>query len=307
MRAKIIAVAVVVASVAAVAFVQQRKTGAQAEPAQLLVGLYAPSAAFPDNAARLAYVQGLAKAIQTATGIPTTGKAYTKLGDLTGAKPDFAVVDGLCVAAKSPGTVLAVAAIGGDTKQGWALWSRGDKLDALKGKKLAYVKTGCRDSDFIDNAMLRGEVKSGVWFGGLVEKVDVAAAVATVRDVKQADAVFAPASLAKGLSKVIDTGVVPTPAFVQANKAVPAATAQKVQSAVLAYAAAGGGIDGWRAAAQGGYQGLATRMGGRNKRPVMTPPDKVDINDQDVIVVPQSPTEQAGVKQHFWEPPAKRQ
>lgn len=297
------AIALIVAGV--VMETGRRKTGAQAAPTQLNVAIYAPSAAFADAAARLSYVQGLAKQIQTATGIPTTGKAYVRMGDLTAAKPDFAIIDGLCVAAKSPGTLLAVAKVGGGSTQAWALFSRGDKLDALAGKKLVYVKTGCRDADFMDNAMLRSEIKTAGYFSGLIDKADVAAAVATVRDFKQADAVFAPSSQAKGLTKLIDTGSVPTPGFVQINGKLPAATVKAASGAVLSFGAQGG-IDGWLAASQAEYKSLAGRLGARTKRPVFAQPDRVDINDQDVIVVPQSPTEQATVKQHFWEPPAKR-
>ena len=64
----------------------------------------------------------------------------------------------------------------------------------------------------------------------------------------------------------------------------------------------GGGIDGWRAAAQAGYAGLGGRMGARVKRPVFVAPDIVRLDDQDVLVVPASKYEQATVKQHFWEP-----
>src|SRR6478752_3792384 len=84
--------------------------GAQAyadDPKELTVGIYAPSVAFADSSARLSYVQGLAKAIEDKTGIKTTGKAYIRLSDLTSAKPDFAILEGLCIAAKSPGDVLA--------------------------------------------------------------------------------------------------------------------------------------------------------------------------------------------------------
>ena len=147
MRTMSIIAATVLAAVA-LAVAAPAVAGAQTPPAQLTVGMYAPTAAFADSGARLAYVQGLAKAIQTKTGIPTTGKAYVRLGDLVAAKPDFAIIDGLCIAAKSPGQVLATASIGGDTTQAWALFSRGgEDLPKLKGKKLAYVKMECRDAD----------------------------------------------------------------------------------------------------------------------------------------------------------------
>jgi hypothetical protein len=277
---------------------------AQTAPESLTVAMYAPAAAFSDSSSRLAYMQGLAKAVQQKTGVPTVGKIYVRLGDLTAAKPDFAIIDGQCLAAHSPNVgvqILASAVVAGDVAQPWALYTRGgESLATLRGKKLVYVKTGCRDSEFLDNAMLDGEVKTAAFFGALVDKPDVTGAVLTVRDYKAADAVFAPATGARGLTKVYDAGPVPNSGFV-AMKPFPAALMDGVRDAVLGYGG-GGGIDGWRAAAQGGYQALGARMGARTKRPIFAAPDVVRLDDQDVVVVPASKYEQATVKSHFWEP-----
>jgi hypothetical protein len=269
---------------------------------QLTVGLYAPAAAFADSSARLAYVQGLAKAIQQKTGLPTVGRAYVRLGDLTTAKPDLAIVDGQCLAGGAMGQILATATLGGDTAPAWALYARGtDTLAGLKGKKLAYVRTGCRDNEFLDNAMLGGEVKAQSYFGALVDKPDVSGAVLAVRDYKQADAVFAPAAQAKGLTKVFDVGTIPAPGFVVLSKTLPAPVVEQVKDAVLGYGG-GGGIDGWKAASQQGYAALSGRMGARLRRPVFAAPDVVRVDDQDVLVVPTSKFAEAPVRQHFWEP-----
>ena len=278
----------------------------QNEP--MTVAMYAPAAAFPDSSARLAYVQGLARAIQQKTGVPTSGKAFVRLGDLLAAKPDFAIIDGQCIAARqgTSGTLLATAVIGGDLTQPWGLYSRGAPgpsdvgLANLKGKKLVYAKTGCRDSDFLDNAMLDGEIKTEAFFGALDDKADVAAAVLTVRDYKAADAVFAPSSQARGLTRVYEAGPVPNPGFV-ALKSHPAAFLDGVKEAVLSYGS-GGGIDGWRAAAPGAYSALGARLAGRSKRLVFAPPEVVRLDDADVLVLPASRWDQATVKQHFWEP-----
>jgi hypothetical protein len=276
---------------------------AQQAPATLNVAIYAPSAAFTDSAARSAYIQGLAKAIQTKTGIPTVGKAYVRLSDLRSAKPDFAIIEGQCLAAGAPGPVLATASINGSTSQAWALFSRGDQFAGLRGKKLAYMDTGCKDIDFLDNAMLDSEAKVKAHFAGLVGKPDAAGAVAAVRDYKQADAVFAPANQGRGLTKLFDSGSVPNPGFVQLNKGVPQGISSNVQAAVLAYSA-NLGIDGWKAAAS--YAGLAGQMNPRVKRPIFAVPEVVRIEDQDVLLLPQSKYDQAGVRQHFWQPAAKR-
>ncbi|HKA91720.1 MAG TPA: hypothetical protein VKE22_28850 [Haliangiales bacterium] len=271
---------------------------------QLNVGLYAPAAAFADSSARLAYVQGLAKAIQQKTGLATVGRAYVRLADLTAVKPELAVIDGQCLAGGAMGQVLATATLGGDTAPAWGLYARGaDNLAGLKGKKLAYVRTGCRDNDFLDNAMLGGEVKAQSYFGSLVDKPDVSGAVLAVRDYKQADAVFAPAAQAKGLTKVFDVGPVPAPGFVVLAKGLPAPVLEQVKDAVLGYGG-GGGIDGWKAASQQGYTVLSGRMAPRTRRPVFAAPEVVRVDDQDVLVVPTSKFAEAPVRQHFWEPTA---
>ncbi len=276
---------------------------AQQGEQQLTVAMYAPAAPFADSSARLAYMQGLAKAIQQKLNVPTSGKIYVRLADLMASKPDFAIIDGQCLAARSPGPILAAAVSGGDVNQPWALFARGNEsLASLKGKKLVYVHTGCRDAEFLDNAMLDGELKTQSYFGAVIEKPDLGGALATVRDYKAAEAVFAPTAQARGLSKVYDAGQVPNAGFV-ALRAFPNATMEAVRDAVLGYGG-GGGIDGWRAAAQTSYTGLGGRMAARIKRPVFATPDVVRLDDQDVMVLPQWRWEQATVKQHFWEPAA---
>jgi hypothetical protein len=283
--------------------VPARDVGAQQAPAQLTVALYAPSAAFRDSAARSAYVQGLAKAIQNKTGVPTTGKAYVRYSDLKSAKPDFAIIEGQCLAVGAPGPVLATAQIGASTSQSWALFSRGDNFMGLRGKKLAFMDTGCRDSDFLDNAMLDSEAKTKAHFAAMISKPDAYGAVETVRSYKQADAVFAPVTQGAGLTKIFETGQVPNPGFVQMNKNVSAGVASNVQAAVLAYGA-DQAIQGWKAAAS--YAGLSGQMSARIKKPVFAVPVPVRIDDQDVVVIPQSKYEQATIRQHFWQPSEKR-
>ncbi len=297
------------AGVAGVAVTEHDARAQQAPPDQLNVALYAPAASFADSSARLAYVQGLAKAIAQKTGVPTTGKAYVRLGDLMAAKPDFAVIDGQCLATKLPGTLLAVGVTGGDVSQPWALFVRsGDSFPSLKGKKLAYVKTGCRDGEFIDNAMLDGEIKSNAYFGSLVDKPDAPGAVASVRDYRAADAVFAPAGQGKGLTKLYDAGGVPNPGFVALSTRLAGNVVDDVKAAVLGYGGGGGsGIDSWRPAAAAAYGTLGTRMGARTKRGVLIAPDVVRLDDQDVLLVPVSKFETATVRQHFWEPTAGEQ
>ncbi len=266
----------------------------------LSVAIYAPSVSFSDSGARLAFVQGLARAIERKTGIPTTGKAYVRFGDLAAARPDFAILDALCIAARSPGEVLATASIGGAVAQRWALYARERSFAALAGKKLAVVATGCRDADFVDHAMLASEVAAGSFFGALIDKPDVTGAVAAVKDFKTVDAVFAPASAARGLTRVFEAAEVPNPGFVALSRRLPRATIDRVRDAVLAHGA-GAGIAGFRAPAS--YAALAGRLAARPKRALFAAPEPVRLDDTDVLVVPRGEPRVAPVGHHFWEPP----
>jgi TRAP-type uncharacterized transport system substrate-binding protein len=71
---------------------------AVAQPSKLTVGIYAPSVEFGTAQQRLTYVQSLAKAIETNTGIKTEAQSFASLGALKSGKVDFAIIDGQCYA-----------------------------------------------------------------------------------------------------------------------------------------------------------------------------------------------------------------
>jgi hypothetical protein len=278
----------------------------QPAPSKLVVGIYAPSVEFGTSQQRLEYVQGLAKAIEAQTGVKTEAKSFASFSALKGAGVDFAILDAQCYAGNLGWNVLANARIGDGTSRGWALYASGaSSMQELKGKKLAYVQTGCNDNAFIDNAMLESEVDAA-FFSGRVGKPDVTAAVAEVASYKGAQAVFAPSGAQKGLSKLFDTGSVPNPAFVQINGKVPSATASSVGKAVTSFGG-GGAIGGWSSPSKGPYQGLNGRMGRVVKRGVFAAPDPVRFDVKDVLVEPASLNEAAApdVDLHFEEPPTR--
>jgi hypothetical protein len=277
----------------------------QPAPSKLVVGIYAPSVEFGTSQQRLDYVQGLAKAIEAQTGVKTEGKSFASFSALKGAGVDFAILDAQCYATNLGWNVLANAKIGDGTSRSWALFADAGSMQALKGKKLAYVQTGCNDNAFIDNAMLESEVDAG-FFAARVGKPDLTAAVAEVASYKGAQAVFAPSGSQKGLPKVFDTGAVPNPAFVQINGKVPSSTVTSVGTAVTRFGG-GGAISGWASPSKGAYQGLAGRMGKVVKRSVFAPPSPVRFEVKDVLVEPTSLNETAlpDVDIHFEDPPPR--
>jgi hypothetical protein len=282
---------------------------AQPAPQKITIGIYAPSVEFGTAQARLAYVQGLAKAVEQNTGIKTDAQSYASLGALKKDAVDFAIIDGQCYATNLSYKLLAAANIGGGTSRAWALFAvsgnAGD-LPALKGKKLAFVNTGCNDAGFVDNAMLESEVDSA-FFGSRVGKPDLSAAIAEVASYKTAQAVFAPSSGAKGLTKLFDTGNVPNPAFVDLGGKLPAATVEKVSSAVLGYGG-GGAIASWQKGDTASYRSLAGRLGRVTKQGVLVAPELVRIDAKDVLSEPATlkDTAMADVRHHFLRSPGAR-
>jgi hypothetical protein len=278
----------------------------QSAPDKLIIGIFAPTVEFGTAQNRLAYVQGLARAIASNTGIETTAASFASLGALRKGNVDFAIVDGQCYSTNLGWRLLANANIGGGTARNWALFSSvGPDMQGLRGKKIAYVQMGCNDNGFLDNAMLESEVDTS-FFSSRVGKPDLTAAVAEVASYKGAQAVFAPVGAQKGLTKVFDTGQVPNPAFVQLNGKLSGSVADKVASAVVGYGGSGA-IAGWSGANKGTYQGLAGRMGRVIKKGIFAVPEPVRVEAKDVLVEPETLRDTAltEVRQHFERPPER--
>lgn len=279
---------------------------AAAQPQKLTIGIFAPTVEFGTAQARLAYTQGLAKAIEQSTGIKTEARSYATYAALKKDSVDFAIIDGPCVALSPNARLLATATVGGATTRAWALYSSvGDSMQSLKGKKLAFIALGCNDAGFVDNAMLESEVDAS-FFGSRVGEKDLTGAIASVTSYKTAQAVFAPVGSTKGLAKVFDAGAVPNPAFVALSQ-VPDATTDKVAAAVLAYGGSGA-IASWARPSREPYQAFAARLAPTKKTGVFATPEPVRIDSRDVLLDP--PTlKDAGsvtVRHHFVRQPGVR-
>jgi hypothetical protein len=282
-------------------------TASAQAPQKITIGIYAPTVEFGTAQARLAYAQGLAKAIEQNTGIKTEARSYANVAALKKDNVDYAIIDGPCYATNLGWKLLANANIGGTTRA-WALYSSaGDTMQALKGKKLVYVATGCNDNGFIDNAMLESEVDAGFW-GSRVGEKDLTGAIAAVTSYKTAQAVFAPVGASpKGLAKVFDTGAVPNPAFVDISGKQPAAITEKVAAAVVGFGGAGA-IAGWTKPSREPYQALAGRLGPVKKTGVFANPEPVRIDGKDILVDPPTLRDSANVavRHHFVRAPGSR-
>jgi len=281
---------------------------AAAQPAQTItIGIYAPSVEFGAAQARVAYVQSLAKAIEQNTGIQTSAQSYATVVALKKDNVDFAIIDGICYATNLSWRLLATATLGGGTTRAWALYSSaGDTMQSLKGKKLAFIATGCNDAGFIDNAMLESEVDPA-FFGARSGKTDLTAAIAEVAAYKAAQAVFAPVGSAKSLTKVFDTGLVPNPAFVEISGKLPPSVIEKVGATVVGYGGAGA-ISSWVRPGREIYTSLAARMGRSVKSGVPAAPEPVRIEARDALIDPATLKDTAtiDVRHHFVRPSGDR-
>jgi hypothetical protein len=282
-------------------------TAAAQSADKITIGIYAPSVEFGAAQARLAYVQGLAKAIEQATGMKTEAQSYANVAALKKDAVDFAIIDGVCYATNLGWKLLATASIGGGTTRPWALYSSaGDTMQALKGKKLAFIGSGCNDAGFVDNAMLESEVDPS-FFGARSAKPDLTAAVAEVASYKAAHAVFAPVGSGKSLTKVFDTGAVPNPAFVEISGKLPAAIIDRVAASVIGYGGAGA-IAGWTKPSRDIYTSLAARMTKVTKASILAASEPVRIDAKDALIDPPTlrDTATVDVRHHFVRPSGGR-
>ena len=271
-------------------------------PNQLTVAIFAPSVEL-STGGLLSLVNELASAIEAKTGIKTTGKAYSSYADLAAAHPDFAVIDPFCLAAHPPGRVLATARIDGDTSRRWGLFAaRKIAVSDLSGKAVAYARTGCRDTDFIEHGVFLGLLRFGDFFSGGVAQSDINGAVVATRDVHKADAVVAPAGVASGLELILPVDSVPNPGFVVVSKTLDASIADQARGAISGVG--GGPIEGWGGAVA--YGGLTGRMATAKKRMIFASPERAQVAEADVVRLAPPKMASSWDASMLWQPPKDR-
>jgi hypothetical protein len=287
----------------AIALVLAIAGGARADrPARLTVAIYAPSIEL-STAGRVALVSDIAAAVQRATGVPTSGKAYSSYADLAAAHPDLAILDPLCIAAHDPGRVLAVAVTTGDTSRRFGVFAPTKvTVDALAGKRLAYVKTGCRDLDFIDNGVFSGLIRVADFFGGTLAEPDVNGAIVATAELQKAAAVLAPAGAAGSMELVLAVDPVPNPGLVVTNRGLDADLVEQVAGAVGTVG--GGPIEGWRKG--GSYGALAGRLTAGKKHLVLARPERMSLVEPGLTRPAPPPFAPTSTPLTMWTPPARR-
>ncbi|MDY0002903.1 MAG: hypothetical protein RBU30_16510 [Polyangia bacterium] len=217
-------------------------------PASLEIGIFAPNSGFTGGTA-FSYITGLARHLQTVTGIPTTGKVWRSADAFRSAAGTmhFAVLDPIYLCRNRGYAVLATGQLGGGARAPWGLYAAAgiNNLGDLKGKRLALAASGAGDASFAEG-MLGGRLKLEGFVGSFVMRSDLASAINAVKG-GAADAVLAPVALATGLRLVFSVPSVPNAGFVVVKRGLPQALISRVSSAVTGYGAAG--VGGWGGAA----------------------------------------------------------
>lgn len=215
-----------------------------ANPASLSIGIFAPNSRFTSGSA-FSYITGVARHIQTITGIPTTGRSYRSAGSFRGAlgRLDFAVVDPIYLCRSRSFRVLATGRLGGGSRASWGVFVRSGiaNMGGLRGKRLALAASGAGDISFAEG-MLGGRLSVKSFFSGVVYRKDLTSAINAVKG-GQADAVLAPTSMVKGLRRIFTSPKVPNAGFVRVKGNLPASLVSKVAAAVRGYGASG--VGGW--------------------------------------------------------------
>ena len=282
---------------------------ASAQPAgkKLSIAIFAPNAPFPSGNDRFNFVQRLAQQITSAAGVPAEGKAFARAADLEAAikakQVDFAVIDGVYLAETGVRYgVMAIATTGGETSPKWALFSATvGSVQELQGKRLSRATAAAgRDDAFIENGIFDGELQVKKFFAGTSTAPDIVSAITAV-SLKKADAVVAPESEGKGMKNIFEAGRIPNPAFCEVAAGLSNDLVAKVKQAVLSHGAAAT-LDGWKAGDAGPYRALAGRLGVRAKRPVMSEPEVVKMEDLDILVPPSLEFALPELKTQFWMP-----
>lgn len=242
----------------------------------ITVGVFAPSAPFPSTTARVDLASRLGDHLGKALGGTGTGRVFARAGDFAAAVKSgdikVALVDAAFLAGQGGYTVIAGATLrGGSTSQAWQLVAKGgSKISDLKGKRLIVPTNGGRETDFVLNVMLGGEVRRD-HFAKIEAAPDTASALAAL-GLGRADVAVVPAGadLPAGASVVLSLPAIAGPVL------VTYAGITAAQRQTLAAAAGGfrgdGTLGGFRGGDADGVRAIARRYGVAQKRGVLAVP-----------------------------------
>lgn len=247
------------------------------------LGMFAPTAPFPSTTARVDLASRLAEQLGKAIGATGTGKVFARAGDYTSAVKSnelkVGLVDASFLAVAGGNFTLLAAAVGsGETVHSWQLVVRGaSTLAALRGKRVLVPGIGGRETDFVLNALLGGEIARD-FFARVEPAPDTASALAAL-GLGKADAAIVPTGvvLPAGTSAILRLGSVSGPVLV----AYGATATQRAALTEAALAFQGdAAISGFRSADASAIRSIAARLVPPDKRgPFALPAIRLLVSD----------------------------
>jgi hypothetical protein len=248
------------------------------------VGLFVPTAPFTSTAARVDLASKLGDHLGKGVGGNGSGRAFARASDFASAvkKGDVtvALVDATYLAAAGGNyAIVATAVRAGETSQSWQLVARSaTKIGDLRGKHLLVPSTGGRETDFVLNVLLGGEVTRD-FFGKIEAAPDTSSTLAAL-GLGKADAAVVPSGvdLPAGTTKLLTLTTLSAPVLVAYGSTTPA------QRAALAAAAStfksDGAITGFRVDGDDGVRGIQRRFSVPVKRgPLVVPAVRLLVGD----------------------------
>lgn len=268
---------------------------ARAQPAELGVGVFVPTAYFASAQARSELANQVAAGLGAKIGKTARGMAFARAADFEAAiargEVHVAVVDPL-YAGRGSAKILATARRGGRTEISFIGVSRGRErgLPACKGKRLILPSVGGAEQRFVENYVLEGQVPIADFFPTVTTAPDAASAIAAVASQQSdvailMDSAAARASAAeRGLNVVFTTRDLPAPALAWVARAADAAleasvtrVAREVTSGVIG--------EGWGGAATD-YRSVLVAP--QMPRPLFGAPAPIQLSTRGVLDTPPS-------------------
>ena len=250
----------------------------------ITVGLYAPASPFGSTSDRLGYITALAQHVESvADGREVVGRVYARASQLTAAiksgEVQFAVIDAGYAAARGlPYEILGAAVRNGSSTGIWQLVAGSGvrSLGDLAGKIIAAPRIGARDTAFVTNVLLGGEVDDA-YFKSITFAPNPNSA-ATMVSLGRADAALVPVgtTLPSGVLPILNAGTVGWPMLV----AMPNTDKTLVEAVRDAIGSFGHStFSSFAAPAAGEYSSLESRFGRAKKHGVMTAvePARLDV------------------------------
>lgn len=242
----------------------------------ITVGVFAPSAPFPNTGARIELATRLGDHLGKALGGTGSGKVYARASDFAAAvrkaEISIALVDASYAASTSGFTVVAAA-----PDQGWQLIARGaSRIADLRGKRVLVPQNGGRETDFVLNVMFGGLERD--FFAKIEIAPDTAATLAAL-NLNKAEAAIVPTGveLPGGFSRISTLPTLSGPVLVVYG--LTSAQRQTVAAAAAAFRG-DGTISGFRGADVESVAAIRRRFSPTVKRgPLVVPAVRLLVGD----------------------------